>query len=700
MVSPNLIMKGGSKPLLIIEERKSLMSSRNVSKKEVVILDRFAKILKKEISIIRGNNSMKLVETLKGIPKKRFTFMWEWALIIGWAVWVGRNYLDSNPRIWPWGAEFPMVILPHYIWTLIGQCGDCIFWNGFINGGYPAFSELHGAPLHPISIATTLLQGPINGVKTNLIMHLAMAGFAQWWIARSLNLGLVPRLWGAMMASTAGHLAGRMELGLFPLVMSTTSASLVLAAGLDLVVKKSNRAMVGLAICLALLILSGQGYLQIGMLVTILPVFAIFLLDERFRLNSLTNKFLLAGLLALMLSATFLLPLLHFLPSFAKEGDAYFTTTQPLEYLPINLVVHDDGFFRLMTLGKQPYPYLYSNYVGWVVVLLGLGRLFRPPAPEKRRMYFFFLLALILVFLAASAISLKAIFAIMPEFLYGIRNPPLIAGLAVPLLLGLACWALDDLLKQNMPRLTFSWPPYFSYNLNLFWIIIAVPLLWSLRTAYDFSQHWLVTTPAGKDLPVVLRSMRTTSTQWIRMPLGEHFWQPDIAELRLKLTGFPRPWHWKYRVMPEPHLEGVRNEEAAFLPEYVRTVEGIRILSFSQNEYAFVQSGNRQQPCQAHALGGHISVTCQNSQSGNLVVMENSFSGWKAQCNGQRLALDSHSPWLSVWLPAGKHDCQFTYRPWDVYVGLLINLIGIGAAIYFWRKPDEMDVEGSQRADG
>ncbi|GIV63434.1 MAG: hypothetical protein KatS3mg045_0773 [Bellilinea sp.] len=119
---------------------------------------------------------MKFFRNFQHNLSHHYNFIWEWAVIIGWAIWVGRSYLDTNPRVWPWGAEFPMVVLPNYIWSLLAQCGDCIFWNGYINGGYPAFAELHGAPLHPFTILTTLLQGPINGVKTNLILHLALAG--------------------------------------------------------------------------------------------------------------------------------------------------------------------------------------------------------------------------------------------------------------------------------------------------------------------------------------------------------------------------------------------------------------------------------------------------------------------------------------------------------------------------------------------
>ncbi|MFZ6018406.1 MAG: hypothetical protein ACOYXO_02265, partial [Chloroflexota bacterium] len=615
-------------------------------------------------------------------------FIWEWLLIIAWAVWIGRNYLDPNPRVWPWGAEFPMVVLPNYIWTILTRCGDCVFWNGMINGGYPAFAELHGAPLHPITILTTLFQGPINGVKTNLILHLALAGFAQWWLARSLNLRLVPRLWSACMAVAGGHLAGRMELGLFPLVMSTASASLVLAAGLDLVVKKNNRAVVGLGLCLALLLLSGQGYLQIGTLVTFLPAFLIFLVDNRFRFNALTGKFILAGLLAVLLSATFLLPFLRFYPQFVKDIDPYFSSTQPLEYLPINLVIRDEGFFRIQTLGKQPFPYIYANYVGWVAVALALGRLFHLPSSDKRRLYFYFLTALVLVFLAASAISLKTVFSFAPEFLNGIRNPSLIAGLSVPLVLVLAAWALDDLFSQPMPRLSLSWPPDYTLSVNLFWVVIAIPLVWSLKSAHDFSRYWLVTTPAGEGLSIVLQSLRTPSTQWTRMPLGEHFWQPDAAEMGLKLSGVFRPWHWKNRMSPDPYLEGARAEEVKNFPEYTYTVDGVHLLAFPEKEYAFVKTGSRQSACQAEANGGHIRVTCENNPAGQLMVMENYFSGWVARCNGERLSLDQRSPWLSVWLPAGKNECQFNYRPWDVYTGIALNLLGVVLAVYLWRKAE------------
>ena len=69
---------------------------------------------------------------------------------------------------------FGMAIQPHYVWTLWKTCGACLFWNGFSNGGYPAFVELHAASgradiLHLIARAVGLdviVTGP-TGVGTS-----------------------------------------------------------------------------------------------------------------------------------------------------------------------------------------------------------------------------------------------------------------------------------------------------------------------------------------------------------------------------------------------------------------------------------------------------------------------------------------------------------------------------------------------------
>jgi uncharacterized membrane protein YfhO len=109
-------------------------------------------------------------------------------------------------------------------------------------------------------------------------------------------------------------------------------------------------------------------------------------------------------------------------------------------------------------------------------------------------------------------------------------------------------------------------------------------------------------------------------------------------------------------------------------------------------EYAYVDTGDHSTPCRANAIGGNIDVDCQNDRAGILIVKENNWSGWYASRDGKPLAL-ADAQWLSVSAPAGQHHYEFRYRPWDVPLGLLLSLAGIGLAITLWmrssrRKPE------------
>jgi hypothetical protein len=66
-------------------------------------------------------------------------------------------------------------------------------------------------------------------------------------------------------------------------------------------------------------------------------------------------------------------------------------------------------------------------------------------------------------------------------------------------------------------------------------------------------------------------------------------------------------------------------------------------------------------------------------------VMENSWDGWTASSGPTPLELlPDH--WLSIKTATGERSFSFRYRPWDVWVGLLLTLTGIGICIYLWIK--------------
>jgi len=641
---------------------------------------------------------------------RRFASTWiapstvvELLAIVIWALYVGREFLNLDPNVMPVGNEFGMAIQPHFVWTLFSECGSCVFWNGFVNGGNPAFVELHGVVLHPIVVITTMLWGGVNGAKLALIASFAMAGVAQWWLARVLSLGLSARIWSAAMAVTAGHLAGRLNLGVFGVVLSTASCSLIIAPALHLALHGRRRMAVLLSVVLALAIVSGQGYLQLGVVFALLPAFLVMLLDNRVRLRPVWKEFAIAGGLALLLSGIFLVPLLHFWPNFAKEIDPAFGSVQPLEYVPLNLVIRDVPFYITENiLFKQPYPYLYVNYISWVPIFLAVIAIRLVPR-RQLRVLLFFIVAIGLVYVASSGGLVGALARLVPTFAAGVRNPPLIAGLAVPLILALAAWGLDLLLKIRWPALSLAISSVAGLRsllgLRADWLLMALPLLWALRSTYDFSQTWLRTKPFEPGVAQVIQALVPPTTAWVEPPFGEHFWTPPSITAGLKITTVVRPWAWKDRPAPPPYLRASRFKEDAALAGFVKEVGEIVLLASPDNQYAFINTGTQNIPCQAQAIGGNIDVACDTPVTGQLIVQENNWSGWSAKRDGTSVAL-APGRWLSVPAPAGQHHYTFRYRPWDVLLGGALTLLGLGALVWLWRGAAELPPEQAGPFDG
>ena len=254
---------------------------------------------------------------------------WRWLplveifIIILWGIWVGRAYLNMDPLQLPIGREIGMVIQPHYVWTLLRECGTCVLWDGYANGGLPAFAELQAPIVHPLMVIPTILLGAINGTKIMLIGSLIMAGLGQWWLTRVMGLGSVARVWSALIIISAGHLAGRMEIGVVGVVLSTAACSLVLAPALKLAINGCRRDAIILGVVLALAIVSGQGYMQLGRLIAIFPAFIIYLFDDDLKVRPIWKEFLLSGILAILLASIFLVPMLHFWPNFGKDTEPF-----------------------------------------------------------------------------------------------------------------------------------------------------------------------------------------------------------------------------------------------------------------------------------------------------------------------------------------------------------------------------------------
>ncbi|HEX2033682.1 MAG TPA: hypothetical protein VHS99_05825 [Chloroflexota bacterium] len=622
----------------------------------------------------------------------------EWLVIAAWAAIVAPAYLNLDQGVVPGGREYLSNIQTHFLWTRAAECGWCALWNGHVRGGYPALADPHGSMVHPLVMLTTLIWGVLNGSKLALLGSLFLAGVAQWWLARVLGLGRVAGLWSACLAVGAGHLSGKMEAGNFGLLLSTAACSLALPPLMALFLDGSRRMAVLLGITLAMAVVAGQAYMQVGLALS-LPLAAVLLPWRREALLTVARRFALACGIALLLAAPLLVPLLHFLPQFGKDVDPGFESGQPLAFVPLNLVISDPEFYLHESLGKLPFPYLYMNFVGWLPVLLALWALqglWRSPSARERRIIAFLAGLAFLVMWLASTTPMAWLTRTVPlpwltRQLAGLRYLPVVAGLAVPAIVALAAMGADRLLRVRLHAPAFT-PSQVTRGAaaphpgslaararpgrgprgsiragapgipaalralvpRLRWLLL-VPLALTLRDARAFSQHWMITTTPGPSVAETLQALRTPDLQWVNPPFGEQFWIEPALRLGLKLSLGTQGWYWAGRTPPGAVLEGHRKPDtvAPGMTLYAIVGEVPIYAAPPGQEYAAVDHPDGERTiCTAHGTGGDIDVTCNTDRPGTLTVKENYWSGWRAWLDGRPVPL-LPGPWLAVELPGG-----------------------------------------------
>lgn len=637
------------------------------------------------------------IETQEGIFRKPLDFtirnenfkrggkiVLELSLLALWAIWVGKEYLDFDPQVIPAGREFGSSIQAHHLWTRFQACGFCALWDGSERGGFPAFVDPLASALHPAVMITSLIFGVVNGAKVMVIVSLWIAGFAQWWLGRVLGLGWLSRIWGAVMVMVSGHLAGRMELGIVSLILSTAMVSMTFAPAIQLAKTGSLRSTVMLAIILALVAVAGQGYMQVGFLV-MAPAYLILIVNSRVGWRLLLKRYLTAAGLAILLAAPFLVPFIHFLPNFLKDSDPNFTAGQPLSYYLLNLFIDDRDFYYNTSLGKLPYPNMYVMFVGWIPFMLALLCLWTTKKQDRRSLIFLVVSAA-LVLVVGSTLPLQWLKSAIPG-VTALRFITMIGGLAVPAIIALAAYSLDKLIRLSWPRITLIFaeelsPRYRGISLNL---ILLIPLVFAVQRAYAFSQIWLYTERLGNGVIQLLEGLETPDLQWVQTPFGEHFYIEPAVQMGMKLSPGIMTWKWDGRDFPLPVLEANRAGSPPEPVKQIDEIDGIPIYNRLDQSYALIISEGLLFPCSAHGSGGDITVECDIPQSGRLVVQENTYSGWKAWMDGEQISLLGDQ-WLEVEAPAGKHIYQFRYQPWDVFLGIFLSLMGILFCSYLWRS--------------
>lgn len=604
----------------------------------------------------------------------------EIAAILAWSLWVGRGFLDFDPALWPHGGDYGLSVEPLYQWDLARQCGACVLWNGFFNGGAPAFLETHAPFQHPLIILLTLLSDPIAASKITLVLSLALAGLGQWWLGHSLRVGWLPRLWSALLAVAGGHLAGRMELGLVWMVFSNATASLVLAPLLRLGQDGRRRDGVAAALLLASAFLSGQGYAQAGLVVVCLIAGAVFFLDLRSGLRPVWREFARTAALALLLTGILWVPLANNLPLLTKDTEPEMLGAQPLGHIHRDFLISDVEYFIQPGPGRQAFPAMYAHYIGWFpVALFGLAALRLPRARSKRSLLFLILPVIAIVLLSSTLVP-DLVGRPVPFPLSALRYPTLMLGVAVPLILGAAATQLDELLGW-MGRLGSGLVTRASDRSFLAAVTAVVVLWFSLPVPYRFTQHWMRVFEVPTGAAEVADRLVAEETAWVQ-PAAESYWGLLLVSRGQKLTGVYRPWWLDGVPIPLPSVQADRASENPSMA-FDLVVNDIGIAAHPGVNYAAIEGDGGTVACAADARGGRIRIDCPESAPGELTVMEHNASGWQVACNGEPVPL-ADGPWLAISGVSGPVACEFTYFNWDVPLGLAFVVLGVWAAGTEW----------------
>ncbi len=122
-------------------------------------------------------------------------------------------------------------------------------------------------------------------------------------------------------------------------------------------------------------------------------------------------------------------------------------------------------------------------------------------------------------------------------------------------------------------------------------------------------------------------------------------------------------------------------KEDPFLYKHTALIEGdlprnVRIGNVGQSKISFVDY-----------KANHIKVNVETTEDGVFILSDTYYPGWKAYLDKRRVKIyPAFGALRAVFLPKGKHELVFCYRPWTFYLGALLTALTlVFVGILFFR---------------
>jgi hypothetical protein len=387
------------------------------------------------------------------------------------------------------------------------------------------------------------------------------------------------------------------------------------------------------------------------------------------------------------LIAPFLLTFLANNSSFGKDTDTTLSSAPHIGFIMLNYVVDNIDYYNAALLGRQPFPYLYSNFIGYPVLLGAffavLLAIVRHPLIDKFSsvIYLISVNVLMVLILASGDMQRWIIgFDIAPitQFVTGLRNLTLVASYAGGLMVLLAALCGDVLIRQLQVSNAMINIGNWKIQGRAHWLVVCI-MVWHVLTLYAYNKQFYV----FGDIDLVTK----TASEFLEtQPLGginvEANFQvfPVVTAQRKVITQMFYPW-FLINVSPAGELYSLKSAP----PDDMSTWQELKRLDDTwviykstdvNQQYALHTSEQTElTPCTASGTGGDIDVWCTVSSPGVLRIYENNLGGWQSWVDDMPAEVTDVNKFVAVSVPKGKHHIAFRYRPWYTILGLAISWV-------------------------
>jgi hypothetical protein len=578
------------------------------------------------------------------------------------------------------GGEYGVHIISLQNWSNALTCGLCMMWGNMV-GGMPVFADPYGAFQHPLVMITTLLFGPLRAANTTLALSIFVMGFAGYLFCHTFQLHRVVRMWITVTMIYGGLIAGRLQIGSIGLPLSLSFAMLCFVYILVWSNNPTRKNTLILSVLVSMLLMAGQGYMQFAFVFILIPSGIYVYAQKKSRLSSqLISMFVIVGALI----APFVLTFFVNNASFGKDTDTTLSSATHIGFIMLNYVVDNLDYYNTALLGRQPYPYLYSNFIGYPVILGAffavLLAVVRHPLIDKFSsvIYLIFVNVLIVLVLASGDMQRWIIgFDIAPitQFVTGLRNLTLVASYAGGLMVLLAALCGDVLIKQLQVSNAMIKVGTWQIRGRAHWLVVCV-MVWHVLTLYAYNKQFY---EFGNVDPVTKTAAEFLKTQ----PLGgvnveTNYQVFSVVEAQRKvITQMFYPW-FLINGSPAGELYYMKSAPPDMsIWQELKRLDDTWVIYKSTDvnqQYALHTSEQKEMtPCEASGTGGDIDVWCTAPSTGILRIYENNLGSWQAWVDDIPTEVTDVNKFVAVNVAGGKHHIAFRYRPWYTILGLAIS---------------------------